>query len=285
MLVSYAEIVKNAHEHHYAVGAFNTLSVENIIGAIQAAEELNSPIILQLAEVQFPTAPIEYMAPMMIVAAQKAKVPVAVHLDHGNSFATCELAAKLGFSGVMFDGANLPLEENIRITKQVVEMAKKYCIGVEAELGKVGDTGEGGEGTGDVSTADVFTDVEESAYFVGQTKVDALAIAIGNLHGKYVATPKLNIKRMIEISERNNLPLVLHGGSGTSEEDFKSCARNGICKINVATAIQLRALSAIKSYLEKSKYSYEGLKSVVIAATKEVVMEHICIFESDGKAF
>jgi len=285
MLVSYAEIVKNAHEKNYAVGAFNTLSIENIIGAIQAAEELSSPIILQLAEVQFPTAPIEYMAPIMIAAAQKAKVPVAVHLDHGNSYATCELAAKLGFSGVMFDGANLPLEENIRITKQVVEMAKKYGIGVEAELGKVGDTGEGGgEGTGDASTANVFTDVEESAFFVGQTKVDALAIAIGNLHGKYVATPKLNIKRMIEISERNNIPLVLHGGSGTSEEDFKSCVRNGICKVNVATAIQLRALSAMKNYLEQPKCSYEGLKSVVISATKDVVMEHICLFESKGKA-
>lgn len=285
MLVSYADIVKNALKGNYAVGAFNTLSIENIIGAIQAAEEFNSPIILQLAEVQFPTAPIEYMAPIMIAAAKKANVPVAVHLDHGNSFETCELAAKLGFTGVMFDGANLPFEENIRITKQVVEMARKYDIGVEAELGKVGDTGEGGgEGTGDASTADVFTDVEESVCFVRQTQIDALAIAIGNLHGKYIATPKLNIKRMIEISERNKLPLVLHGGSGTSEEDFKNCVRNGICKVNVATAIQLRVLSAIKSYLEHPRYTYEGMKSVVISATKDVVKEHINLFDSKGKA-
>jgi len=285
MLVSYRNILNAAYASKYAVGAFNTLSLENVIGVIKAAEKLNSPVILQLAEVQFPTAPIDYMAPIMISAAKKAKVPVAVHLDHGNSFETCEIAAKLGFTGVMFDGANLPIEENIRITKQVVEMAKKYGIGVEAELGKVGDTGEGGgEGTGDSSTADVFTDVDESAYFVHQTGIDALAIAIGNLHGKYVATPTLNIKRMIEISQRNNIPLVLHGGSGTSEADFKACVRNGICKINVATAIQLKAMSDIKESFNQPKYSYEEMKRSIINATELVVSEHIQLFESYNKS-
>jgi ketose-bisphosphate aldolases len=281
MLVSYVEIVKKAHEQKYAVGAFNTLSVENIIGAIQAAEELKTPIILQLAEVQFPTAPIEYMAPIMLAAARNAKVPVAVHLDHGNSFETCELAAKLGFTGVMFDGASLAIEDNIRVTRQVAQMARHYGIGVEAELGKVGNAGEIAE---DILSADIFTGVEESAYFISQTGVDALAIAIGNQHGKYIATPKLNIERMIEISKRNNLPLVLHGGSGTSVEDFKSCACNGISKINVATAIQLRALSAVRKSLQQP-ISYEEMKSAIIAATKEVVKEHIRIFGSDGKAF
>ncbi|MEI7675454.1 MAG: class II fructose-bisphosphate aldolase [Bacteroidales bacterium] len=285
MLVSYADIIKKAHEGKYAVGAFNSLSVENILGAIAAAEELNAPIILQLAEVQFPTAPLHIMAPLFIAAAKSAKVPVAVHLDHGNSFETCEAAARLGFTGVMFDGACLPMEENIRISKRVAEMAKAYGIGCEAELGRVGDTGEGGgEGTGDASTADVFTDVEESAYFVEQTGIDALAIAIGNLHGNYVATPKLNITRMIEISERNNLPLVLHGGTGTSDEDFKSCVRNGICKVNVATAIQMKAMSAVQKYLQNPKRSYEGMKTAVINATKEVVTHHILLFESNGKA-
>jgi len=285
MLVSYAEIVKNAHAQHYAVGAFNVLSVENVIGAIQAAEELNSPIILQLAEVQFPTAPIEYMSPLLIAAAKSAKVPVAVHLDHGGSYEVCLLAAKLGFTGVMFDGSHHPFEENIRESKRVAQMAREFGIGIEAELGMVGNTGEGpSEGDGDASTADVFTDVEESAEFVTRTGIDALAIAIGNLHGKYAATPKLNIERMMQISERNNLPLVLHGGSGTSEADFKSCVRNGICKVNVATAIQLRVLSAVEAYLKSSSVSYEGMKSVTIAATKEVVMEHIMLFESNGKA-
>lgn len=276
MLNTYSELLNRALKGHYAVGAFNTLSVENVIGAIQAAEELHSPIILQLAEVQFPTAPIDYMAPIMLAAAHLAKVPIAVHLDHGNSYKTCEHAAELGFTGVMFDGAALPIEENIRITKQVVVMAKQFGIGVEAELGKVGNAGD--------LNQDVFTDVEESAYFIGKTGIDALAIAIGNKHGKYIATPKLNIQRLTEISQRNLIPLVLHGGSGTSEEDFKSCVHHGICKINVATAIQLRALSKIKPYLNSADCSYEGMKAEIISATKEVVMEHIRVFESDGKA-
>lgn len=285
MLVSYAEIVQKAHANKYAVGAFNVLSLENVIGAIQAAEELNSPVILQLAECQFPTAPIEYMAPLLLAAAKLAKVPVAVHLDHGTSFEVCHLAAKSGFTGVMFDGSHYSLEENLLKTKEVAIMARKFGIGVEGELGKVGNTGEGpSEGEGDASSADVFTDVDDAAYFVKETGIDALAIAIGNLHGKYAATPKLNVTRMMEISKETNLPLVLHGGSGTSAEDFKTCARNGICKVNVATAIQLRVLAATEAYLKTDAVSYEGLKAITIAATKEVAMEHILLFESNGKA-
>ena len=284
MLIPFREITRDALRRRYAVGAFNCLSVENVMGAVAAAEELHSPIILQLAEVQFPEAPMELMAPVFLRAARDAKVPVAVHLDHGRSIETCIRAVREGFTSVMFDGAELPFEENAEQTRLVVRLAHAACVDVEAELGRVGDTGFGGEGTA-AAAADVFTDVEESARFIARTGTDALAIAIGNLHGRYTATPRLNIARLREIHARNAVPLVLHGGSGTSEEDFKACIRNGICKINVATAIQIAAAEAVAEYLARGgSPGYIGIKRRIIEASQRAVAEHIRLFESDGKA-
>jgi fructose-bisphosphate aldolase class II len=281
MQITFKEILQDAFQRQYAIGAFNCLSLENVLGAIQAAEELRSPIILQLAEVQFPYSPIAMMAPIFLEAARKATVPVAVHLDHGQTFETCAKAIKLGFGSVMIDGSSYPLEENIRLTQAVTKMAKAFGVNVEAELGRVGDTDEE---SGFVHTADVFTDVEESAYFVEQTGIDALAVAIGNLHGKYVATPKLNIQRLTEIKQRNRLPLVLHGGTGTSDEDFKSSLHNGICKINVATALQLGVMEKIQAYLSIcSKPNYIDMKHKMVEATREVVAKHLLLFESNNK--
>lgn len=285
MLTPFREIIRDAHLRHYAVGAFNCLSLENILGALAAAEELRAPIILQLAEVQFPEAPMELMAPLLLRAAHDAAVPVAVHLDHGRSIETCMRAIRAGFNSVMFDGAALPLEENIARSALVARLAHAAGVDVEAELGRVGDTGFGGEGTGSAPTDDIFTDVEESARFLAETGVDALAIAIGNLHGRYVATPQLNIARLREIDERNRTPLVLHGGSGTSEADFKASIRNGICKINVATALQVAATDAIEQYLKTDAApNYTGIKRRIIEASHRSVAEHIRLFESDGKA-
>lgn len=284
MLIPFREITRDALRRRYAVGAFNCLSVENVMGAVAAAEELHSPIILQLAEVQFPEAPMELMAPVFLRAARDAKVPVAVHLDHGRSIETCIRAVREGFTSVMFDGAELPFEENAEQTRLVVRLAHAAGVDVEAELGRVGDTGFGGEGTA-AAAADVFTDVEESARFIARTETDALAIAIGNLHGRYTATPRLNIARLREIHARNAVPLVLHGGSGTSEEDFKACIRNGICKINVATAIQIAAAEAVAEYLARGgSPGYIGIKQRIIEASQRAVAEHIRLFESDGKA-
>lgn len=284
MLIPFREITRDALRRRYAVGAFNCLSVENVMGAVAAAEELHSPIILQLAEVQFPEAPMELMAPVFLRAARDAKVPVAVHLDHGRSIETCIRAVREGFTSVMFDGAELPFEENAEQTRLVVRLAHAAGVDVEAELGRVGDTGFGGEGTA-AAAADVFTDVEESARFIARTGTDALAIAIGNLHGRYTATPRLNIARLREIHARNAVPLVLHGGSGTSEEDFKACIRNGICKINVATAIQIAAAEAVAEYLARGgSPGYIGIKRRIIEASQRAIAEHIQLFESDGKA-
>ena len=278
MLVTLSEILKDANERHYAVGAFNCLSQENVMGALEAAEELRSPIILQLAEVQFPEAPMEMMAPLYLEAAKRSSVPVCVHLDHGQSLETCVRAIRLGFTSVMFDGAALPFDENVAASREVTRIAKAAGVDVEAELGKVGNSG--------VDTADVFTDVDEAVRFVGSTGIDALAVAIGNLHGHYVHTPQLNIQRLIEIHEAcDRLPLVLHGGSGTSEADFKACIHNGICKINVATAIQRGIMKRIGERLsQKPDEEYVPLKQVMIDASREVVAAHMQLFESEGRA-
>lgn len=279
MLTSFKEILHDAYLNHYGVGAFNCLSLENAIGAIQAAEELRSPIILQLAEVQFPYSPIELMAPIFLELAHKATVPVCVHLDHGQSLETCAKAISLGFNSVMIDSSSLPLAENIALTKQVVTMAKAFGVDVEAELGMVGTIG-----VDTPRTDDVYTDVEESAQFIEATGIDALAIAIGNMHGKYVHTPKLNIERLKEIRQRNQLPLVLHGGSGTSLEDFKSCIHNGICKLNVATNIQLGVTEKVKQYVAQEGANYIDMKYAIVEASKEVISWHINFFESNGRA-
>ena len=280
MLVSLKSLMHDAKERHYAVGAFNLLSVEHVRGAIRAAEELRSPIIIQLAEVQFPCAPMELLAPVYLEAARRASVTVCVHLDHGQSFETCAMAIKLGFNSVMFDGAALPFDENIALTREVSRLAHAVGIDVEAELGKVGDAGAALPDGAD----DVFTDPSEAERFIGLTGVEALAIAIGNQHGKYVATTHLNITRLKEISSLTSLPLVLHGGSGTTLEDFKSCIHNGICKINVATALQIAVTSAVSKYVGRPDAGYIGMKSVIEDATCEEVKRHIRIFESEGRA-
>ena len=279
MITSFKEILQDAYRNRYAVGAFNCLSLENALGAIEAAEELRSPIILQLAEVQFPYSPIELMAPIFLDLAKKATVPVCVHLDHGQSFKTCATAIQLGFNSVMIDSSTLPLEENIALTREVTHMAKSFGVDVEAELGMVVTIGVDAD-----PSADVYTNVEESARFIEETGIDALAIAIGNMHGKYVATPRLNIQRLQEIKQRNQLPLVLHGGSGTSEEDFKSCIHNGICKINVATAIQLGVTEKVRQYVQEEGANYIDMKYRIVEASKEVVAQHMKLFESDGHA-
>lgn len=277
MIVPFKEILRDAFLHKYGVGAFNCLSLENVLGAIEAAERLRSPIILQLAEVQFPYSPLELMIPMFIEKARQASVPVCVHLDHGLSFETCARAIRLGCNSVMIDSSSLPFDQNVALTSEVVRMARAFGVDVEAELGKVGDAGK------DEAEADVFTDVEESARFIELTCIDALAVAIGNKHGKYTATPRLNIQRLEEIRDRNQLPLVLHGGSGTSDEDFKSCVHNGISKVNVATAIQLGVTERVRQYVQQPDANYIDMKDVILRASQEVVERHILLFESNNR--
>lgn len=281
MLESLNSILSAARSGRYAVGAFNCLSIENAIGVVRAAEKLKSPIILQLAEVQFPCAPMELMAPVFLELARTATVPVCVHLDHGQSVDTCRRAIALGFNSVMFDGAALPFDENVRLTSEVVGFAHAAGVDVEAELGKVGDAGVD---VIDPTKDDVYTSVADAVEFVGRTSCDALAIAIGNQHGKYTATPHLNITRLQEIHDALTQPLVLHGGSGTSIADFKACVHNGICKINVATALQLKVTERVSEYVAAGGAAYIPMKAVIENATEEAVAWHMDLFESIGKA-
>lgn len=286
MLIPLKEMMQAARAGRYAVGAFNCLSLENVSGAIAAAERLHSPIILQLAEVQFADAPPELMAPLLLQAARRASIPVTVHLDHGQSLETCVKALMLGFNSVMFDGAALPFAQNVETTSRVVQIARAAGADIEAELGRVGDTGfGGGEGTGTASDDDPYTDPEEAAQFVAQTGIDALAIAIGNRHGRYRSTPQLSIDRLQQIARHTDLPLVLHGGSGTSEADFRACAANGICKINVATAMQMAVAERIRAYVAATPDpDYMTMKRLAVEASHDCVAAHIELFSSAGRA-
>ena len=200
-LVNTRDMFAKAIEGGYAIPAFNFNNMEQLQAIIKAASETKSPVILQVssgARKYANATLLRYMAQGAVAYAKELgweNPQIVLHLDHGNSFELCKDCIDCGFSSVMIDGSHLPYEENVRITADVVRMAKAQGVDVEAELGKVGDTGDGGEGTGDASTADVFTDVEESASFIAETGIDALAIAIGNLHGNYIATAKLNIDR------------------------------------------------------------------------------------------
>lgn len=279
-LVTMKEILKHADEHKYAVGAFNALSVEAVRGAVRAAEDLNSPLILQLAQVQFDAAPIDLMAPMMIAAAKKSKVPVAVHLDHGEDLETIKRALALGFTSVMFDGASLPLEENIAMTKQAVELAHAHNATCEAELGRVGGSEDGSK---DIEM--MLTDVEEVKQFVTETGVDALAIAIGNAHGPYKDAPNLQYDRLTEIDNVTDVPLVLHGGSGISVDGFRQSISRGIQKINVATSLQQKVMNDLQNLFERSHegLGYFDMYDAIEDAMCESVKEHMTVFMSDGR--
>lgn len=280
-LVTLKPILADAKKRGYAVGSFNMLSLETVRGAIKAAEEMNSPIILQLAEVHTPAAPIEYMAPLMLEAANNSKVPVAVHFDHGSGYESIAKAIQLGFSSVMFDGASNPFLENIRLTKEIVKMAHAMGVTIEAELGQVGGAEDGSN-----TVEDSLTNVNEAIEFIKETQVDALAISIGNLHGEYKQPPVLRFDILNNISKAVNTPLVLHGGSGISPEDFIKAIKNGMQKVNIGTAIQLSSAKYVKNIIEKvyKNPTYFSIMDSILEGSYEAVKTHIHIFGSEGMA-
>lgn len=231
MLVNMRDLLADAQDGNYAVGSFSVANMEMVLGVLKAAKELNAPVILQIAEVRLKQSPLEIIGPLMVAAAENADTPVAVHFDHGKTVEKITQALDIGFTSVMFDGSHLPLDENIAMTKQIMQIAKEYDASVEAEIGCVGGSEDGSE-----DIAINCTKVEDAVRFESETQVDALAIAIGNAHGNYKSTPKLRFDILEQVEKSTDIPLVLHGGTGITPEDFVRCSHTGIKKINIATA-------------------------------------------------
>ena len=278
-LVKLTDLLTQADDT-YAVGAFNVSDMEMAMGAVRAAEEMKAPMILQVAEGRLRYSPLELLGPVMMAAARHCQMPTAVHLDHGATIETIRLALRLGFTSVMFDGSKYPLEENIARTREVVALAREYGADVEAEIGRVG----GAEG--DYKSVDVLvTSVEEAKHFAEETGVDALAVAIGTAHGNYRTQPELRIDRLKEIAAVVSCPLVLHGGTGLTEQDFHDCLQNGIQKINIATASYDASARQIKTvYQEKPEANYFNFSDAIVQGTYQNVKKHMEIFGLLNKA-
>lgn len=279
-LVKMKDLLKRAEEKNIGCGAFSVGNMEMVKGAIRAAEELNTPIILQIAEVRLKNSPLHLMGPMMVQAAKEAKVDVAVHLDHGLTFETVDKALELGFTSVMLDASTLPFEENIDKVKTVVEKARKYGATVEAELGLVG-----GSEDGSCDHGIRCTDPDDAVVYARKTGIDALAVAIGNAHGNYPVAPTLAFDVLEKIHEKVDIPLVLHGGSGITDKDFQRAISLGIRKVNIATASFNSLTAHVEKYMASTdKHNFFDLNEAMVQGTYENVKRHILVFNEPYQA-
>ena len=277
MLVTLNDILQKAENGKYAVGLFNMLNLETARGIIEAAEAERSPVILGVAEVHLPIVPFDYASCIMRKIAADATVPVCLHFDHGTDSAKILAALKAGFTSVMYDGSALPYEENVAATREICSAAHAFGASVEAELGHVGGAEDAAES--ELPDEDEYTDSAQVVDFVEKTGVDALAVAIGTAHGQYIRKPRLDIRRLAEIYRVSPVPLVLHGGSGLSEEDFINTVSNGIRKVNICTEL---CLAARRAYQEAS--SFEQSVTSAVAAVRETAAARMRLFGSSGKA-
>ena len=279
-LVKMKDLLKRAEEKNIGCGAFSVGNMAMVKGAIRAAEELNTPIILQIAEVRLKNSPLHLMGPMMVQAAKEAKVDVAVHLDHGLTFETVDKALELGFTSVMLDASTLPFEENIAKVKTVVEKARKYGATVEAELGLVG-----GSEDGSCDHGIRCTDPDDAVVYASETGIDALAVAIGNAHGNYPVAPTLAFDVLEKIHEKVDIPLVLHGGSGITDKDFQRAISLGIRKVNIATASFNSLTAHVEKYMASTdKHNFFDLNEAMVQGTYENVKRHILVFNEPYQA-
>ena len=271
MLVTMKEMLTDAAKGGYAVGGFNCVSLESAIAAVRASEATGMPFILQHAAVHEKFLPLAVAVPMMLHFARKAKVPVAVHLDHGASLEHCLTALALGCTSVMIDGSALPYEENVAVTAQVVKAAHGVGATVEAELGSM-PCNFNGE-LGDYRPEDFYTKPDDAAGFLEKTGVDALAISFGTVHGIYKTTPKLSLDVISSVREATGgLPLVMHGGSGLSDDDYRQAIARGICKVNYYTYGALAGGRAVAA-LAKAKGDNLQYHDVTVAATAAIAAD------------
>ncbi|WP_338451270.1 class II fructose-bisphosphate aldolase [Niallia oryzisoli] len=252
MLVNTKEILLNALQNNYAVAAFNVYNLETVQAAIKVAEKENQPVIIALGERYFPTVDVEGFAALVKVMAEKTRIPVALHLDHAYEKESIIRAIRCGFTSVMYDGSKYELDQNIAYTKEIVEIAHMAGVSVEAEIGSVarGAFSDEEEGNG------TLTDPQSAKEFVAATGVDFLAAAIGTVHGMYQGEPKIDLALLDEIRIAVNIPLVLHGGSGTPEDILKKAIQLGICKVNVNTEVSIAAVSYLEKFIEKKQIEH-----------------------------
>lgn len=281
-LVTTKELLLKAQEGGYAVGAFNVENMEMVQAVLAAAEELHSPVIMQTTPSTVKYAGLDYYYANVKTAAERASVPVVMHLDHGSSFELAMQALRTGYTSIMIDGSHGTFEENVAVSKAVADACHPSGVPVEAELGKVGgkeDDLEGGEGN-------PYTDPVQAKEFVEKTGVDSLAVAIGTAHGVYKGTPKLDVERLSEIRKVVDIPLVLHGTSGVPDEAVKECIKRGICKVNYATDLRIAFSKGVNEVLkdhpetiDPKKYNAQGREEV-----KKYVMSKMEVCGSVGKA-
>ncbi len=275
MLVNFKDILADAKKNKYGVGLFNTVNLEMAKGVLAAAEELRAPVIIGSAEVLLNCSELRELADMLKPMAERATVPVVLHLDHGLTEERVKEAISLGFTSVMYDCSSKPYDENKKCLADIVKLAHANNITVEGELGHVGSN---------ANTADhnIYTDPMQAKEFAEETGVDALAVAIGTAHGVYKEKPVLDIDRLKEIAEVVDVPLVLHGGSGLTDDDFRNVIKNGISKVNIFTDIN----TALCKYIHDNwteNLGYTKLMPNAMEAVKAVVMNKIKLFGSDGR--
>ena len=275
MLVTLNEIMALAVERDCGIGAFNTPNLECLNAVLDAAEAMNVPVIISHAELHESVSPLAVIGPVMVAAAKRAKVPVCVHLDHCETLSYMEEALEMGFTGVMYDGSALSYEENVANTKIAVAMAKKYGANVEAEIGTLASREDGGA----TAAGPVYTDPNLAVQFCTETGIDALAPSFGTAHGIYKAKPVLDLERVKTISEKTGLPLVMHGGSGVSDEDYRIAIHNGIRKINYYSYMAKAGVSAVQAMLAAGDVTYyHDLALAAQKAMEENVKKAMAVF-------
>lgn len=279
MLVNLKEILKHTREHGYAVGLFNCVTLEMTKGIIAAAEEKNSPVLIGPAESLLPGASLDEYGDMMLGMAKRAKVPVAVHFDHGFTPELVRKAVDIGFSSVMYDCSMLPFEANVRNVREMAAYAHAKGCSIEAEIGHVGSNGSAEEAI----SKTIYTEAGDALRYAAESDCDALAVAIGTAHGLYLTKPVLSIEVLREIADACEIPLVLHGGSGLSDEDFRAVIANGISKVNIFTHNNLTAARAAHAAFSETTGAFE-LMPTVTEAVKRETMRLIDVFGSAGRA-
>lgn len=279
MLVTMNDILLPAKKGGYGVGFFNAVNVEMARAIIETAEKLHAPVMVGTAEVLLPAMDLERVAEYLIPMAEKASVPVCVHYDHGLTFERCMEALKLGFTSVMYNCSTESYEENVKKVAEMVKICHAMGVTVEGELGHVGDNAGAGKLE---NPSDYFTDPDMAVDFVQKTGVDSLAVAVGNAHGDYAFPPKLDFERIDVISKKTDLPLVLHGGSGLADDDFRTAVKLGVSKVNIFTDIDKAGKAGVEEGIAAGAKTMMGLIPYEINAMKKVVEEKMRLFGSAG---